>query len=158
MKKQLIGLILAILVLTIIFSSFQSTGAVSYYGHDGSVSENLQKIVVKPYPGKKDLWVYVVKACAKTHHLGVAGIILKSDIDTVKLGVNKIIVKGNCSSYGAIMKAKNGNTLGAELIQRHEALEKYDSLVKSIPGTSKNNIKGVMKEISFYRNILGGLV
>lgn len=158
MKKQLIGGFASILVLTIVFSSIQSTSAVSYYGHDGSVSEYLEKVVVKPYPGKKDYWVYIVKACATTHNLGVAGVILKSDIDTEKLGVGKSIGKGKCSSYGATMKAKDGTTLGAELILTHEALEKYQNLVKSIPGKSTKDIKSTMEEISFYRSILGGLV
>jgi hypothetical protein len=158
MKKKLIGLAASILAISLIFSSVKSTEAISYYGHDGSVSEYLEKVVVKPYSNKKDTWVYIVKACATDHNLGVAAVVLKSDIDREQLGVSKSIVKGNCSHYGAVMKAKDGDTLGAELILTHEALEKYQGLVKSIPEKSTQDIKSTMKEISFYRSILGGLV
>ncbi len=158
MKTKLLGFAASILGITMIFSSATSTDAVSYYGHDGSVSEYLEKVIVEPYSNKKDHWVYIVKACAATHNIGVAGIILKSDIDSEKFGVNKSIPKGKCAHYGTVMKAKDGQTLGAELILTHEALEKYHSLVKSIPEKSDKDIKRTMKEIAFYRSILGGLV
>ena len=158
MKKQILGPFSSILVLTIIFSSLQTSSAQNYYGHDGSVDEYLEKIVVKPYPSKKDYWTYIVKACAKDHSIGVAAIILKSDIDQKSLGVNKSIAKGKCSYFGSVMKAKDGKTLGAELIERQEALDAFDNAVKSIPGSSQKQIKSINKDIYFYRSILGGLV
>ena len=149
MKKKLIGLAASILAISLIFSSVKSTEAISYYGHDGSVSEYLEKVVVKPYGNKKDYWTYIVKACATTHNLGIAEVILKSDLDKKVLGVNKSITKGKCSSYGAVMKAKDGNTLGAELIEKYEALERMEQILKEGPDVSKNQRKVLMKE--FYR-------
>jgi len=146
MKKYLMGGTSSILVFTIIFTSLQSTEAASYYGHDGSVSEYLEKAVVKPYPGKKDTWTYVVKACATTHHIAIAGIILKSDIDQQVLEVNKSLIKGHCSFYGAVMKAKDGKTLGAELILKSQAVEKMEKILKDGPNVSEKERKNMMKE------------
>lgn len=152
MKKQIMGSISSTLVLTIIFSSIQSTEAVPYYGHDGSISENLEKIVVKPYATKKDYWTYMVKACATTHNMGVAGIILKSDMDQQVLGVNKVIMKGKCSIYGAVMKAKDGSTLGAELIQTGDAVSKMQQILKDSHTASISQRKDMMKEfMQLYR-------
>jgi hypothetical protein len=159
MSKKLFVVSAIILSALLLFSVYQPSNAVPYYGHDGSIDKYMEKVKVQPYKGKKDLWVYIVKACATDHSIGVAGVILKSDIDQKSLGVNKNIAKGQCSYYGAVMKAKDGNTLGAELIQKHQALEKVSSLKNSIDGDlSRKQIQSLMKEISYYRNILGGLV
>lgn len=155
MKKQLIGGIASILVLTIAFSSIQKTDAVSYYGHDGSVSEYLEKVVVKPYANKKDTWSYIVKACATTHNLAIAEVILKSDIDEKVLGVNKIIKKGNCSQYGAVMKAKDGSTLGAKLLQKHEVLDRMEQILKDSNNVSKTQRKELMKEFTTLYTMTG---
>ena len=155
MKKQLIGAITSILVLTIVFSSLQSTDAQSYYGHDGSVGKNLEKIVVKPYPGKKDLWTYIVKVCAPTHNIAIAEVILKSDIDQQILGVNKVIMKGKCSGFGAVMKAKDGKTLGAELLEKQDALAKMEKILKDGPNVSKKERKVLMKEFIRLFNTIG---
>ena len=146
MKKQIIASITSILVLTIIFSPMQSSEAASYVGHDGSVSEYLEKVTVKPYANKKNYWSYIVKACADEHNLGVAGIILKSDTEQIVLGVGKSIKKGNCSYYGAVMQAKDGKTLGAELIQTHEALAKQSQLLKDSKNASGSQKKSMMEE------------
>lgn len=146
MKKYLIGGFSSVLVFTLIFTSIQSTEAISYYGHDGSVGEYLEKTVVKPYPGKKDTWTYVVKACATSHNIGIAGVILKSDIDQQTLGVNKSLAKGKCSFYGAVMKAKDGKTLGAELILTSQAVEKMEKILKDGPNVSDAQRKNMMKE------------
>lgn len=154
MKKSLIGSLLSVLVLTIVFSPIQSTDAQSYYGHDGSVDEYLEKVVVKPYPAKKDYWTYIVKACADSHNLAIAEVILKSDIDKKILGVNKSIVKGKCSTYGAVMKAKDGGTLGADLIEKHEALEQMEKILKEGSNISTKDRKSSMKEfIRLYTTI-----
>ena len=146
MKKYLIGSFSSILVFTLIFTSVQATEAISYYGHDGSVSEYLEKSVVKPYPGKKDTWTYIVKACATTHNLGIAGVILKSDIDKLVLGVNKSLAKGKCTFYGSVMKAKDGKTLGAELILTSQSVEKMEKILKDGPNVSPVERKNMMNE------------
>jgi len=146
MKKYLIGGFSSILVFTMIFASIQATEAIPYYGHDGSVSEYLEKSVVKPYPGKKDTWTYIVKACATSHNIGIAGVILKSDIDKQVLGVNKSLAKGKCSFYGAVMKAKDGKTLGAELILTSQAVEKMEKILKEGPTVSPVERKQMMNE------------
>jgi len=146
MKKYLIGSFSSILVFTLIFTSVQATEAISYYGHDGSVSEYLEKSVVKPYPGKKDTWTYIVKACATTHNLGIAGVILKSDIDKQVLGVNKSLAKGKCAFYGSVMKAKDGKTLGAELILTSQSVEKMEKILKDGPNVSPVERKNMMNE------------
>jgi hypothetical protein len=154
MKKQVIGGLASILVTTLIISQLQSSDAVSYSGHDGSVSKYLEKVTVKQYANKKDYWVYEVKACAKTHNLAIAEVILKSDIDKQVLGVNKVILKGKCSHYGAVMKAKDGNTLGAELVQKHQAVEKMEQILKDSKNASKSQKKIMMNEfIRIYTTI-----
>ena len=159
MKKKLTGITVSVIAVTLLLTAYQPTNAQYYYGHDGSIDKYMQKVKVEPFKGKKDFWVYIVKACATDHSLGVAGVILKSDIDQKNLGVNKNIPKGKCSHYGAVMKAKDGSTLGAELIERHEALSEVSSLKNSLNGDlSRKQIQSIMKEISYYRNILGGLV
>ena len=146
MKKYLIGGFSSILAFTLIFSSVNATEAIPYYGHDGSVSEYLEKVVVKPYPGKKDTWTYIVKACATSHNIGIAGVVLKSDIDKQVLGVNKSLVKGKCSFYGSVMKAKDGKTLGAELILTSQAVEKMEKILKEGPTVSPVERKNMMNE------------
>ena len=146
MNKKITGGFASILVLTIVFASIQSTDAQYYSGHDGSVDEYLEKVTVKPYGNKKDHWTYIVKACATTHHIGIAEVILKSDIDKKVLGVNKSIIKGTCSSYGAVMKAKDGKSLGAELVEKYEAVEKMEKILKDASSGSKNERKSLMKE------------
>ena len=155
MKKQLIGGFASILVLTIVISSVQPTHAVSYYEPNSSVSKYLEKVVVKPYSAKKDTWSYIVKACATTHNLAIAGVILKSDIDQQVLGVNKIIKKGNCSQYGAVMKAKDGSTLGAELIQKHEAVQRMEQILKDKSSLSTIQRNTLMKEFMNLYTMIG---
>ena len=148
MKKQIIGGYASLLVLTIVFSSIQTTEAVPYVGHDGSVSEYLEKVVVKPYANKKDMWVYMVKVCATDHNMGIAGVVLKSDIDEQVLGVNKTIKKGDCSHYGAVMNAKDGKTLGAELITKSDASARMIQILTESPDMTDKERKDVMKEFS----------
>ena len=56
------------------------------------------------------------------------------------------------------MKAKDGNTLGAELIERHEALAKYNEILNDMSGKSIKEKKELRKELYSYRSMLGGLV
>ncbi len=68
------------------------------------------------------------------------------------LGVNKTIVKGNCSIYGATMKAKDGGTLGAEMIERDEAIKRIHELVE---GDNKNMSKKDRSELVRLQVITG---
>ena len=156
--KIKLTVIASLTIASLLFAVYQPGNAVTYYGHDGSVDDYLTKTKVEPFKGKQGYWVYIVKACADDYNLGVAAVILKSDLDTKVLGVNKSIKKGECSHYGAVMKAKNGNTLEAELIERHEALEKYNQILNDMSGKSIKEKKELRKELYSYRVILGGLV
>lgn len=158
MNKKTTTIITSLTIATLLFATYQPGNAITYYGHDGSVDEHLTKIKVEPYKGKQGYWVYIVKACADDYNLGVAAVILKSDVEIKHLGVNKNIKKGECSHYGAVMKAKNGNSLGAELIERHDALEKYYEILSEIPGKSLKEQKELRTELYYYTTILGGLV
>ena len=156
--KIKLTVIASLTIASLLFAVYQPGNAVTYYGHDGSVDDYLTKTKVEPYKGKPGYWVYLVKACATDHNLGIAAVILKSDIAKKELVVNKSIKKGECSNYGAVMKAKDGNTLGAELIERHEALEKYNQILNDMSGKSIKEKKELRKELYSYRVILGGLV
>lgn len=156
--KTKLTIIASLTIASLLFAVYQPGNAATYYGHDGSVDDYLTKTKVEPYKGKQGYWVYMVKACATDHNLGVAAVILKSDIATKELGVNKTIKKGECSHYGAVMKAKDGNTLGAELIERHEALAKYNEILNDMSGKSIKEKKELRKELYSYRTMLGGLV
>jgi len=135
----------SILITGLTLANFQQGNAIQY--NDGSVDEYLTKVKVEPYKGKNDLWVYIVRACATDHNLAVTEVILKSDIDQKVLGVNKTIAKGKCLSFGAVMKAKDGNTLGAELIEKHEAISKMQNLINDMPNLTKNEKKSAWKEL-----------
>ena len=156
--KTKLTIIASLTIASLLFAVYQPGNAVTYYGHDGSVDDYLTKTKVEPYKGKPGYWVYLVKACATDHNLGIAAVILKSDIAKKELGVNKTIKKGECSHYGAVMKAKDGNTLGAELIERHEALAKYNEILNDMSGKSIKEKKELRKELYSYRSMLGGLV
>ena len=158
MNAKLMTVITSVMVSSLLFSVYQPGNAIPYYGHDGSVEEYLTKIKVEPYKGKQNLWVYIVQVCADDHNLGVASIVLKSDMVEKTLGVNKTIKKGDCANYGAVMKAKDGSTLGAELIERHEALQKFNEVLNSDSKLSKSTQQERQKEITKYRMMLGGMV
>ena len=146
MKKQIIGVFASVLVMTIVMSSMQTIDAISYTGHDGSLSKDLQKTLVKPYGNKKDYWSYIVMLCPTTHNMAVAEVILKSDSDKVVLGVNKVVRQGECSHYGAVMKAKDGKTLGAELVTKGEAVEKMIQILKDSQNMSSIQRDNMMSE------------
>lgn len=118
---KLFGLLLIILV--VIAGTFaHNTDAVPY--ERPSDSKYVKEKIAKPYVGKTGWWVYMIKVCADVHTLGITEVIMVSDIETQYLGVNKAIPKGECSTYGAVMKAKNGNTLGYKITTSSEAAEK----------------------------------
>lgn len=87
-------------------------------------SKYVKEKIVKPYPGKSGWWIYILKVCADAHNIGITEVMLSSDVETKYLGVNKSIPKNGCSTYGAVMKANNGNTLGYKITTASEAAEK----------------------------------
>ena len=105
--------------------------------------------IVKPYPGKNGWWIYYLWVCADDYHLGIAEVVLSSDVETLYLGVHKSIPKDHCSSYGAVMKAKNGNTLGYKITTSSEAADK-------IIASKQGKRTGIdWNEITRYKFILG---
>lgn len=145
---------LKILGITLLVASVMIAGTYSHSGAavDYDKQENFKYVkekIVKPYPGKSGWWVYHVWICASDYNLGIAEVVLSSDTEKIYQGVNKAIPKGECSTYGAVMKAKNGNTLGYKITTISDAAEK---IVKSkqgkLDGTNWN-------EIGRYKFILG---
>ncbi|MEM2160360.1 MAG: hypothetical protein QXN55_05330 [Candidatus Nitrosotenuis sp.] len=105
--------------------------------------------IVKPYPGKSGWWIYHLWVCADDYSLGIAEVVLSSDTETLYQGVNKAIQKGKCSTYGAVMKAKNPNTLGYKITTISEAAEK-------IVASKQGKLGGTnWSEIGRYKFILG---
>ena len=151
MKTRII-ILASLAIASLLFASYQPGNAKTYYNHDGTVDKHLTKIKVEPYKGKKDLWVYLVKACATDRNLSIAAVTLKSDMSEHLLGVNKSIKEGDCSVYGAVMKARDGNTLGAELIERHEAVQRMQDLME---GEAKHMPPEDRDEISRLQFITG---
>lgn len=153
MKKTVLGAMSAAALLGMIFVPIPSSNAATYgaySGHDGSISVNLEKVTVEPYKGRPGLWVYIVKACAGVYPLSVAGVILKSDVEQQTMGVNKTIQKGECSHYGAVMKAKDGKTLGAELITKGDAAKKITDILNDKTMTSKQKTTAFKELLKLY--------
>lgn len=147
MTTKLMAVIASALISSLLLSAYQPGAAAPYYGHDGSVDDDLVKKMIKPLKGHADYWVYSVETCATDHAMRVSLVILKSDIDEKRLGVNKIIPMGECRSYGAVMKAKDPNTLGASLLEAHEAVEKMEKLLRDKKFMSKEDRKIAHHEI-----------
>lgn len=78
MKTKLIASIITIFVIILAVSSYQPINAATYTGHDGSVDKYLTKVKVSKLKGT--LWAYIVKACATDYSMGIAEVILKSDM------------------------------------------------------------------------------
>lgn len=105
--------------------------------------------IIKPYPGKNGLWIHYLHVCASDYSLGIAEVVVSSDTETLYQGVNKAIPKGECSFYGAVMKAKNGNSFSYKITTMSEAAEKIvASKQGKLDGTS-------WSEIGRYKFILG---
>lgn len=149
--KTKLAILASIVAAALVLSSYQSGSAVQYEPDD----EYITKVKVEPYKGKQDLWVYIVKVCAEDKSLRVVEVILKSDMAEIHEGVNKSIPKGKCSFYGAVMKAKDGSTLGAELVEDHEARDRFSQLKSEIPNLSKQQLKTAMKEYMHWTFLLG---
>lgn len=149
MKRKISAILTTILAVSLVFSVYQPSNAAPYYDHDGSVDEKITKYKVEKLT-KKDYWYYAVKVCADDYTMGIAGVILKSDMDKKVLGIKKTIKKGDCKVYGAVMKAKNGDTLGGELVENHEAIQKMIELKKDVTKLPKSQFNEAIKEWSMY--------
>ncbi|WP_255458215.1 hypothetical protein [Nitrosarchaeum sp. AC2] len=147
MNKKIIFFTLAALVGSLVIAPLQSTEAAPYVSGDGSISKYLTKIKVEQYKKGSPYWSYIVKACATDYPLAVAMIDLKSDVEKITLGVNNVIPKGQCSFYGAVMKANDGKTLGATMILKTDALTEAQSILSKLPSTNQKDasIKRLME-------------
>lgn len=137
MNKKIIFFTLAGLVGSLILLPLQNSGGEKYDGHNDSVSDYLTKVKVQQYKKGSPYWSYIVMVCAKDYSMAIAAIDLKSDVEKISLGVNKIIPKGHCSFYGAVMKAKDGATLGATIITKDDAIKEAQKIIAKIPTTQK---------------------
>ena len=155
LKFNITTIIVSIAISSLLFPMYQpSEGAssVSYAKHDGSVDQYMTKKVVKPYADKPNWWVYIVEICATDKHLAITEVSLKSDINERNLGGNKSIKMGDCTRYGAVMKAKDSSTLGATMLEKHEAIQRMQELIE---GDNKNMSKAEKSELSRLQFITG---
>lgn len=147
MKKRITISIFSIIAASLLFAAYQPSDAVTYYGHDGSIDKTMKKVAVDPIKGKSGLWNYTVKICANDYPMAIHSVKLKSDTEQIVLGFNKTLKKGDCTYAASVMKAKDGKTLGAELIQKHEAVEKMLQLGKDMSKMSQKQKQSTLKEI-----------
>ena len=154
MKFKIATIILSMAISSLLFPMYQSSDAapISYTKHDGSVDQYMTKKVVKQYADKPNWWVYIVEICATDKRLAITEVTLKSDIDERNLGGNKSIKIGDCVRYGAVMKAKDSSTLGATMLEKHEAIERMQDLIE---GNNKNMSKAEKSELSRLQFITG---
>ena len=144
---KLLGILL--MSLLVMAGTFVHTDAAPAPYEKQADSKYVKEKIVKPYPGKSGWWIYILKVCADTHNLGITEVMLSSDMETKYLGVNKSIPKNDCSTYGAVMKAKNGNALGYKITTSSEAAEK---IVAAKQG-KRDSIN--WPEVNRYKFILG---
>jgi len=142
---KILGVLLMVLV--VMAGTFVHIDAATY--EKQADSKYVKEKIVKPYSGKNGWWSYIIIVCADDHNIGIAEVILSSDSETRYLGVNKSIAKNDCSTYGAVMKAKNGSTLGYKITTTSEAVEK---IVASKQGKRDSTN---WPEVNRYKFILG---
>ena len=155
MKSKITTIIVSIAISALLFPMYQpSEGAssISYAKHDGSVDQHITKKVVKPYADKPNWWVYIVEICATDRNLSVSTVTLKSDIDEKHSSGFKTIKRGDCTVAGAVMKAKDSSTLGATMLEKHEAIQRMQEL---IDGDNKNMSKAEKSELSRLQSVTG---
>lgn len=144
---KMLGIVLLAMSVMIAGTVVPSGAAINY-----DKQENFKYVkekIVKPYPGKSGWWIYHLWVCADNYNLGIAEVVLSSDTETLYQGVNKAIVKGDCSTYGAVMKAKNPATLGYKITTISEAADK-------IIASKQGKLSGTnWSEIGRYKFILG---
>lgn len=134
------------LCFSLLLSVYQPTADAQYVPLDSNF-KYVKERTAEPLKGKTGWWKYHLTVCATDHSLAIAEVILKSDMETIYQGVSKIIPKGDCSYYGAVMKARDGKSLGYKITQTHEAVESILAFKQGKPGVSLN-------DVSRYRFIL----
>lgn len=145
MLKLIVVCLLAVSVIAA--STWLHASAITY--EKQTDFQYVKERIVKPYPGKSGWWVYHLWVCASDYNLGIAEVVLSSDTEVLYQGVNKAISKGDCSTYGAVMKAKNPFTLGYKITTISEATEK-------IVASKQGKLSGSSwSEIGRYKFILG---
>jgi len=144
---KLVGISILAVLLVVAITSLHSTDAVTYEKQEDS--KYVKQKIIEPIKGKSGWWKYLLKVCADDRNVGIAEVVLSSDMETIYQGVNKGLAKGKCTYFGATMKAKDGNTLGYKITQIHEATEKIlESKHQKLSSSS-------WSEIMRYKFILG---
>ena len=144
--KLLVVSLVAVLVITVSTLIHATDAATSEKQAD---FKYVKDRIVKQYPGKNGWWIYHLHVCASDYSLAITEVVLSSDMETIYQGVNKAIPKGECSTYGAVMKAKNSNTLGYKITTTAEAADK-------IVASKQGKLDGSSwSEIGRYKFILG---
>ncbi len=144
---KLIGVSILVVLVVVAITSLHSTDAVTYTKQEDS--KYVKDRIVEPLKGKTGWWKYLLKVCATDHNLGIAEVVLSSDMETIYQGVNKGLAKGKCTYFGATMKAKDSKTLGYKLTQISEAAEKI------VESKQKKLSPIDWKEVNRYKFILG---
>lgn len=144
-------IVASLAIASLLFTVYQPGNAVTYYGHDGSVDEHMTK-TVKSYAGKPNWWVYTVEICATDRNLSIATVTLKSDMDEKHSSGFKTVKRGDCTVAGAVMKAKDSSTLGATMLEKHEAVQRMQEL---IDGDNKNMSQKEKSELSRLQSVTG---
>ena len=155
LKFNISTIIISIAISSLLFPIYQpSEGAssISYAKHDGSVDQYIIKKVVKPYADKPNWWVYIVEICATDRNLSVSTVTLKSDIDEKHSSGFKTIKRGDCTVAGAVMKAKDSSSLGATMLEKHEAIQRMQELIE---GDNRNMSKAEKSELSRLQSVTG---
>lgn len=146
---------IVLITFSLVLATLPSGSAISYTGHDGSVDEYITKKKVEPYKGRPGYWVYFVEVCAENLPMKPAAVILKSDMSSLKMTGITLMKPYTCQTFGSVMKAKNPDSLGAELIEQHEAIQHMKMLIAEKKGMSKSDHKQAMHEIMQYYQMVG---
>lgn len=145
----MIKLIAASILVLLIVSSASLNATDAVISEKQSDFKYVKERIVEPLKGHTGWWKYLLTVCADDYSLAITEIVLSSDTEVIYQGVNKAIPKGDCSHYGAVMKAKNGASLGYKITLTSEAVQKIlDSKNGKLDGTN-------WSEIGRYKFILG---
>jgi len=119
MRNKIIAGVGLTIVLIIFTTSFQISNEQKTL-EPKTINKYTEIVSLKPHPGDSNLYTYSVKVCAASDDLDIVEIILQSDIDEQKLGVYKTIQKGDCSTFGSVMKAEKTETFSIKIIENRK--------------------------------------
>lgn len=114
MRNKIIAGIGVTIILIMFSSSFQFSNEQNTLEHK-TTNRYTEVISPKPHQGDSNLYTYSVKVCAVSDSSDIADILIQSDIDEEKLGINKIIQKEECTTFGSMMKAKMTETFSTKI-------------------------------------------